>query len=224
MVSERVGSCSLLADIGSDHAYLPAALILSGDVQRAIVTDLRDGPLKNSVKTAEIYGLTDRMSFMKGDGLAAIRGAEVPDVITICGMGGELIAGMLSAESAIARRSTLVLQPMNNMPVLLRFLGKNGFSVSMQGMVTDGRGHFYRCVRAEYDGEIYDVDPVDAMYPSELAERRDPVMLEYLRRELILEEKILRSLQEGGAADKDLIEEKKRIISVIRERMERYAD
>ena len=85
-----------LADVGTDHAYLPAWLILRGIIPGAIATDLRKGPLERARATAERYGLTDVMDFRLCNGLAGVSPDET-DAVAIAGMGGETIAEILSA-------------------------------------------------------------------------------------------------------------------------------
>ena len=82
--------------MGTDHAYLPACLLLEGKIPWAIASDLRKGPLDRARETARQYGCGDKMAFRLCNGLAGIRPGEV-DAIVIAGMGGETIAAILSA-------------------------------------------------------------------------------------------------------------------------------
>ena len=127
MAASMTGKCSLVADIGSDHAYLPVSLILSGNASRAIVTDLRQGPLENSRRTAQKYGLVEKMSFSRGSGFGALDGYERPDVITVCGMGGELIKSFIGERPDIARGS-----------------GDAGKIPEAAGLISHGSGHIHR--------------------------------------------------------------------------------
>ena len=93
-VANMVPAGARLADVGTDHAYLPACLLQEGVLQRAVVSDLRRGPLDRARATAERYSLTERMDFRLCDGLSGIDPDEV-DAIVIAGMGGETIAAIL---------------------------------------------------------------------------------------------------------------------------------
>ena len=83
-----------LADVGTDHAYLPVWLTLHGRVVSAIASDLRKGPLERARATGRTYG-AEGIDFRLGDGLAFIRPDEA-DTIVIAGMGGENIAQILA--------------------------------------------------------------------------------------------------------------------------------
>ena len=96
VLAELVLQDSRLADVGTDHAYLPVWLQQRGVISRAVVSDLRQGPLDRARSTAEKYGLTGRMDFRLCDGLSAIRPEEA-DTIAIAGMGGETVAAILAA-------------------------------------------------------------------------------------------------------------------------------
>lgn len=112
-VAELVPLGARLADVGTDHAYLPAWLLREGRVAAAVVSDLRPGPLDRARQTAERFGLTGRMDFRLCDGLSGLSPGEA-DTVVIAGMGGETIASILAAApwSREAGR-TLVLQPMS---------------------------------------------------------------------------------------------------------------
>lgn len=96
MVGELVPAGARLADVGTDHAYLPAALILEGKIPWAIAADLRQGPLNRARATVREYGLTGKVAFRLCDGLSGIRPGEV-DAVAAAGMGGETIAAILTA-------------------------------------------------------------------------------------------------------------------------------
>ena len=84
-----------IADIGSDHAYLPAALALSGRIQFAVAGEVANGPYDNMVKEITENGLTKTIIPRLANGLAAIRPTDKVDTVVIAGMGGALIADIL---------------------------------------------------------------------------------------------------------------------------------
>ena len=87
MAAALVPEGARLTDVGTDHAYLPAALLLAGRIPSAIAADLRPGPLARARKTAAAYGLEGKLSFRLCDGLSGIRPEET-DAAAIAGMGG----------------------------------------------------------------------------------------------------------------------------------------
>lgn len=127
-----------LADVGTDHAYLPACLLLEGKIPWAIASDLRQGPLNRARETARQYGCGDRMAFRLCNGLAGIRPGEV-DSIVIAGMGGETIAQILEAAPwVLEEKIPLVLQPMSSLPELRTWLGQHGYAIAREQLAREG--------------------------------------------------------------------------------------
>ena len=128
--------CRCLADIGTDHGYIPAALLGAGRCQRAIAADIGAAPLERARRTARLYGLEDRMDFRLGDGLSVLSPGEA-DVIVIAGMGGDNMAEILSAAPWCRDGPLLLLQPMSRAEVLRQWLWERGFHVCREGLVQD---------------------------------------------------------------------------------------
>lgn len=138
MVGELVPAGARLADVGTDHAYLPAVLILEEKIPRAVAADLRRGPLDRARATVREYGLTERVAFRLCDGLTGIRSDEV-DAVAIAGMGGETIAAILSAAPWVREGDVpLILQPMSSMPDLRGWLRENGFRIETERLAREG--------------------------------------------------------------------------------------
>ncbi len=150
--AELVPQGAVLLDVGTDHGYLPAKLLTDGKVVRAGASDINDDPLSKAVRTAEKYGVSDRMSFYLSDGLAGVSDLHKYTAVSICGMGGELIARIIS-ESAYLRdnRVPLVLQPMSSTEDLSEYLAKNGYAVTDERIAV-AAGKVYRVMLAIYDG------------------------------------------------------------------------
>lgn len=112
-VADYVTPGSRLADIGSDHALLPASLLLGGRCPRAIAGELNLGPMQAAQRQAAAAGLTDRLDVRQGDGLEVLEPGEA-DTVTISGMGGALIRSILEKGKADGKLDSvreLVLQP-----------------------------------------------------------------------------------------------------------------
>lgn len=138
MVGELVPAGARLADVGTDHAYLPAALILEGKIPWAIAADLRRGPLDRARATVREYGLTGKVAFRLCDGLSGIQPDEV-DAAVIAGMGGETIAAILSAAPWVRERDVpLILQPMSSFPDLRSWLRRSGFAIQEERLAREG--------------------------------------------------------------------------------------
>ena len=138
MVADLIPTGARLADVGTDHAYLPAALILEGKIPWAVAADLRRGPLDRARATVRTYGLTGRVSFRLCDGLTGIKPDEA-DAVAIAGMGGETIAAILNAAPWVRERDMpLILQPMTSMSDLRAWLRGNGFRIETERLAREG--------------------------------------------------------------------------------------
>ena len=127
----------MIADIGTDHAYIPVQLIKQKKAERVVATDIRPGPLDaaaRSIAHAGVSGIELRL----GGGLSPIAPHECDNII-IAGMGGELICTILKEGEATAKSaSRLLLQPMNSQDMLREYLSKNGFCIAEEDIVCEG--------------------------------------------------------------------------------------
>ena len=151
---------AVLADVGTDHAYLPIALLSCGAISYAYAADVAKGPLATAQAhldacAADVPDLRDRIRLVLTDGLAGLDAVE-PHVtdISICGMGGELIARILSDAPFVRNPAIrLILQPMTMQPVLRRWLADNGFSVEHERLCT-ANGKLYSVICCHFSGEV----------------------------------------------------------------------
>lgn len=144
-VADQVPEGAALADVGTDHAYLPAWLLLNGRIRRAIAADLREGPLERARETAERYGVRERISFRLCDGLAAVRPEEA-DTVAIAGMGGETISAILEAAPWTAGEGKLLLlQPMTAFSELRAWLYGHSYAIERETVSREGK-RLYVCL------------------------------------------------------------------------------
>ena len=145
---------AVFADVGTDHAYLPLFLLSEGRIARAVCSDIHEGPLAKAREHAAEYPFLSKMSFHLANGLDGLGGEGITD-IAVCGMGGELIADILSRADFIKDESVrLILQPMSRPAQLRRFLAAEGFAVESESYVC-AAGKSYVCICAAYGGAPY---------------------------------------------------------------------
>ena len=146
-----------VADVGTDHAFLPLYLVKSGKVRSAIASDINIGPIKNAQKNILDHNCQNLIKVVHCGGLDAISGDEVEDII-IAGMGGELISTIIDNSKWLKSSDKhLILQPMSRASELRKYLCDNCFEIKYETIVREGRrlytiiSAFYSGVKSEYD-------------------------------------------------------------------------
>lgn len=161
LCAEYVREGSRLADIGTDHGYLPIALCQSGKIPSALACDINPLPLNSAQRNIAEHGLCDRISTRLSNGLQEVGENEADDIV-IAGMGGELIAAILSDCGWIqSAEKNLILQPMTRHDVLIRWLYEHGFFIKNQGAVLDS-GKYYTVLNVRFDGKVHHCDTYTA--------------------------------------------------------------
>lgn len=137
-IAMQVPQGTRLADVGTDHGYLPVWLLLHGRIEKAIAADLREGPLNRARETARRYGQAENISFRLCNGLEDIAADEV-DTVAIAGMGGETIAAILEAAPWSRQGKLLLLQPMTGMRQLRQWLQSRGYVILEERLAREGK-------------------------------------------------------------------------------------
>ncbi len=141
-LADLVPKGARLADVGTDHAYLPIYLLQTNRIQQAVASDLREGPLASAKRNAEAAGLGAQLSLRLGAGLEKIAPQEC-DAITMAGMGGETIASILQEAAWTAQGNhELLLQPMTMLPTLRKFLLENGYTIAQELVCREGKRQY----------------------------------------------------------------------------------
>lgn len=193
-----------LADIGSDHAYLPIALCLENKIECALASDINEGPVAAAIANIHKNGLADKIEAVRADGLDKTR-SFAPDCITILGMGGELIVSILDkAEWVKNENITLVLQPMTHPEILAKYLAAEGFEIIDEKIVRDGSrdDRIYRIICAKFDGKRRELSEGEALIGRINVDHGDPVTVAYIERNIrVLETRIKGRTQAGTDAE-----------------------
>ena len=141
-IGRLISPGSRVADVGTDHGYLPVWLTQQGRCPFVIATDVATGPLDAARRSADQAGITSGIDFRLADGLDAVRPDEV-DTIIIAGMGGETMAGILyRAPWLKSEPYRILLQPQSKVPELIDFLSEEGYCLLDQHVAIEGRRHY----------------------------------------------------------------------------------
>jgi tRNA (adenine22-N1)-methyltransferase len=153
MVAQLVPGGMVVADIGTDHAYLPVHLVRHGISPRVVAADIAPGPLQNAEKTIQRAGLQHEIQLRQSNGFENFL-PEDAQCWVLAGMGGTLMVRLLSAAPWLQRPGTvLVAQPQSRANELYGWLLPHGFCVE-QELVCRDAGRVYTAVRARYKGEL----------------------------------------------------------------------
>ena len=207
-----------VADIGTDHGYIPIHLIEQNLSPKVIAMDINKGPLERARIHIAGYGMSDRIETRLSDGLAAVKPKEVEEMI-VAGMGGGLVIHILEEGKQIV--STLkgcILQPQSEIQKVREYLVEHGFRFEAEDMV-------------EEDGKYY---PMMRVVPPEYCEHKtadwllknkNPILYEYLKREIRIREDILLGLAgKDGERIKERMTEIEHELEVAKKAMSYYEE
>lgn len=196
-----------VADIGTDHGYIPIYLIERKIAVRAIALDINKGPLKRAEGHIAKYGLEEQIETRLSDGLKALSPGEA-DTMIAAGMGGPLIIKILEEGKNVADTfSSFILQPQSEIGRVRKFLNGHGMRIVCEDMVEED-GKYYPLMKA-VRGTEESYEEWEYLYGKRLLERKHPVLFTYLlRRKHIVEElsEQLRKSRDSGRAKQRIAE------------------
>ena len=148
-VAANVPAGARLADIGSDHGYLPVALMRRGAIAAAVAGEVAATPFHAAERTVRDNALEQHISVRLADGLAAIEPADAITAISLCGMGGETIRDILdSGRAHLSGQERLILQPNGGEQPLRQWLMDNGYRIVREEVLRENR-FYYEIIVAE---------------------------------------------------------------------------
>ena len=216
-IADCVPQGARLADIGTDHGYLPVWLLLNGKLKQAIASDINAGPLTRARRTAEMYDVPLDLRLCAGlEGIAP----EEADTVVIAGMGGETIIEIIRAAAWDWKGRALLLQPMTKAELLRRWLTGNGFCIKRERLVRD-REAIYAVLTAEA-GQSAPLTGAEAWCGVGL--QRDPLYGEYAADRVRKLEKAIDGLRKAKKLDDDLIRRYKADTAALREMIREWED
>lgn len=152
---------SYIADVGTDHGFLPVFLCSKNPDMRAVASDIKKAPLERAVKNVSAHSLEDRIDTVLTPGLSGLEKYPLSDIV-ICGMGGLTIIEILENAPFVKNGVHLILQPMQHMSNLRRYLCENGYDIDKESLArADGR--VYQIISARYTGRSREISEIDAI-------------------------------------------------------------
>ena len=148
-VADLVDDGMVVADIGTDHGYIPIALVQEGRCPRAVATDINIGPLDRARAHIQAAELSEKIDTRRSDGMKELK-AEEADCAIIAGMGGALTIKILEESSATARSlKALILQPQSELYKVREYLAEQGYEILAEDMVLE-EGKFYPIMKVKW--------------------------------------------------------------------------
>lgn len=184
----------VLADIGTDHGYLPCDLVSRGIFEKAYACDVAEGPLNASKENIQLNQLENKVIPLLGSGMNPIIGKKV-DMISIAGMGGILMVEILNEYKDLLMNYRFVLQANVGIEILREFLEKNHLKIIDEDIVEDAH-HIYEIIVCEYsDNFAYSKE--DYYFGPVLRHKKNDLFYKKWNRMLVTQKNILSSLNEN---------------------------
>ena len=209
-----VGNNARLADIGSDHAYLPCYLAQKGLIAFGIAGEVVLGPFTSAKKQIAASGQEGTVEARLGNGLEVVHLNDRIDTLTICGMGGDLIARILDAgleEGKLENVKRLILQPNNAEMKLRHWLTDNNFEIITETILEEN-SKIYEIIIAEPAREVSELTYKDFLFGKFLRSDKNDIFIRKWQSEIQKYEYILRSLEQ---TQRDIVEKKAEVLRMI---------
>ena len=214
------GHC--LADVGTDHGYIPIYLIEQGKFECALAMDVNEGPLLRAEENRNLHGMEEKIQLRLSDGVQAMKAGEA-DTVVIAGMGGGLVMKILEeGEAVLGSVKALVLQPQSELFRVREFLEKHAYRIEAEHMILED-GKYYPMMRVVH-GEGETMDPLEKQYGPLLLKEKHPCLWQFLCREEEVYQNIRQNLlRQTGEKAKERLREVEAELQSIQKAKERMA-
>lgn len=205
-VADMVTEGTKVADVGTDHAYIPIYLVEHDKNPSAIAMDINRGPLKKAEENISSHNLENKIETRLSDGLKQLHLGEA-DSVVIAGMGGGLVVKIME-EGTLHKKyvKEWILQPQSEISKVRQYLNENGYCIVEENMVID-EGKFYPMMRVT-EGTIEEYTQEELCYGKCLLKEKNPILKKFLEKEIDIMKEILEKLHQtkGGQVAKRIEE------------------
>ncbi|MDA3847812.1 MAG: class I SAM-dependent methyltransferase [Vallitaleaceae bacterium] len=218
-IASYVGQGAIVADVGTDHGYIPIELARRGIVKKAYALDINKGPLEKAEANITAYGLNHIVKTAISDGLLSLEDESV-DTVIIAGMGGNLISKILREGTAQLKHiKRLILSPHLDVNLVRKTVHQLGFCIIEENMIID-ENQYYNILICEKGLEVYN-SQTQYQYGKLLIDMKHPVLISYLVRKLDTIKTILDKMESADLVETctiiERIEELKKEQKIIQE-------
>ncbi len=205
-----------VSDVGTDHGKIPVYLALNDKADMIIASDINKGPVNACLKNVKLFNVEDKVSCRLGAGLSVLSEGEV-DSIVVAGMGGELISNILNDNVSVAYSAKeIIIQPMNGIDKLRRYLYENGFMITDEFLAREDR-RIYTIIKAK-KGKMELKDETDLDVSPFLEEKGGELFDSFVSKMKEKTTKVLKGISKSQNEDS----EKYKYYKKLAERLEKY--
>lgn len=215
-LAKMVDTGSRVADIGTDHAYLPIELVKTGKIDYAIASDIAKGPLENAKKDIARAGLSGQIEIRLGSGLETITHDDQIDTVVIAGMGGKLMTDILAtAWNKDYHFSNLVLEPNIGEAGVRNWLMMHNYEIVSEKLIVEA-GHTYELIKAKLTKEKHDLTEEEIFFGPYILQKKNPVFYQKWRGQLEYNHRLLNNLKKAKKKDENRINQINHYIRLIK--------
>lgn len=219
VVADYVEKGARLADIGSDHAYLPCYLAQNKQIAMAVAGEVVEGPFFNAVNEVSRLKLEETVSVRLGDGLQVLNDYDDITTITIAGVGGPLIVRILEEGKQLNKRGgkeTMILQPNVNEQTVREYLMEESYAI-MAETILEENGKRYEIIKAEPAAEKVEYDEKDLLFGPFLRQEKSPVFIDKWQSEAKKTAYVIEQMEKAEQTDKEKLKELHARLNLIEE-------
>lgn len=192
-VADMLSENKIVADLGTDHGYIPIHLILSGKCQKVYAMDINEGPYNKAKQHIAGHGLSEKIVTRLSDGMSALDNGEANSII-IAGMGGGLVIKILEQDKRLWESiDEFILQPQSEIHKVRQYLQEMGFKIVKENMILED-GKYYPMMKA-IKGKDTKYKEFELYYGKYLIENKHPILMDFIQKEIGLKENIIGKLK-----------------------------
>ncbi|WP_285816747.1 tRNA (adenine(22)-N(1))-methyltransferase [Lactobacillus taiwanensis] len=216
-IGKMVDPESRLADIGTDHAYLPIALVKEGKIDFAIASDVAAGPLNNAKQDIEQAGLEDKIETRLGSGLETLKAEDRIDTVVIAGMGGKLMTNLLETAYQEGKKyPTLILEANIGEPLVRKWLMDHQYEIVAEQII-EVAGHIYEIIKAEIKRDKLDLSEQELAFGPFLLKEKNSIFIKKWTNQLRYYKNLKANLNKAKNKDQEKIDKINALIEMIEE-------
>lgn len=222
-IAKMVGECESMADIGTDHGYIPIYLIKQKKVKYALAMDVKTGPLERAREHINLYGLGEYIELRLSDGAKKLKPSEV-EVAVVAGMGGRLMMRILEDSREVFQAfKYFILQPQSEYGYVRHYLEEQGYRILAEQMVCED-GKYYPMMKVQ-KGQMKLDKECFYEYGEFLLKEKNSVLYEYLQKEYSNYKSIMGKLSLGNSEKQKIrSKEMEQLLGINKEALKYYGE